>query len=82
MKKTLERLSKILNGKASHFLNVTQEKINETLANHIGDVRSAVLNLIFASLKGKEFIILNKLISIENRIYIFNYLKKYFLQKK
>ncbi|XP_043465311.1 cell cycle checkpoint protein RAD17 [Leptopilina heterotoma] len=51
MKKTLERISKILNGKASHFLNVTQEKINETLANNIGDVRSAVLNLVFASLK-------------------------------
>ncbi|XP_051161215.1 cell cycle checkpoint protein RAD17 [Leptopilina boulardi] len=51
MKKTLERISKILNSKASHFLNVTQDKISETLANQIGDVRSAVLNLIFASLK-------------------------------
>lgn len=54
MKKILERISKTLNGKASHFLNVTQDKISEILANHIGDVRSAILNLIFASLKVPE----------------------------
>lgn len=52
MKKMFERVAKILNAKASHFLNVTQDKINEVLSNNIGDVRSAVLNLIFSSLKG------------------------------
>ncbi|XP_033226549.1 cell cycle checkpoint protein RAD17 [Belonocnema kinseyi] len=51
MKKMLERVAKILNAKASHFLNVTQDKVNEVLSNNIGDVRSAVLNLVFSSLK-------------------------------
>ena len=49
----MKRVSGILNTKASHMLNVTQDKIDEVLSNSIGDVRSALLNLIFTSLKGK-----------------------------
>lgn len=37
------------------MLCVTQGKIDEVLANNVGDVRSALLNLIFVSLKGKEY---------------------------
>jgi hypothetical protein len=49
----MKRIAIILNNKASHMLNITQEKIDGVLSNSIGDVRSALLNLIFCSLKGK-----------------------------
>lgn len=48
----MKRVSTILNNKASQILHVTQKTIDEVLSNTIGDVRSALLNLIFASLKG------------------------------
>ncbi|XP_024942288.1 cell cycle checkpoint protein RAD17 [Cephus cinctus] len=51
MKNVLKRVSSILNLKGGHILNVTQENIDEILSNGIGDVRSAILNLIFISLK-------------------------------
>lgn len=34
------------------MLQVSQRHIDEILSNNIGDVRSAVLNLIFVSLRG------------------------------
>lgn len=52
LKNVMKRVSLILNNKASHMLHVTQNKIDEVLSNTIGDVRSALLNLIFLSLKG------------------------------
>ena len=54
LKTVMKRVSSILNNKASHMLHVTQDKIDEVLSNTIGDVRSALLNLIFVSLKGKN----------------------------
>lgn len=51
LKNILKRVASILNSKASELLCVTQDKINEVLSNNIGDVRSALLNIIFASLK-------------------------------
>ncbi|XP_058794083.1 cell cycle checkpoint protein RAD17 isoform X2 [Phymastichus coffea] len=51
LKNIMKRVSSILNSKASHMLHITQEKIDEVLSNNIGDVRSALLNLIFLSLK-------------------------------
>ena len=53
MKKMLIRVSRILNIKGAKFLRVTQNEIDEVLANNIGDIRSALLNLIFCSLKGQ-----------------------------
>ena len=52
LKNVLKRVSSILNSKANQILCVTQDKIDEVLSNNIGDVRSALLNLIFCSLKG------------------------------
>lgn len=34
------------------MINVTQHSIDEVLSNSTGDVRSAILNLIFNSLRG------------------------------
>ncbi|KAL0112732.1 hypothetical protein PUN28_012182 [Cardiocondyla obscurior] len=51
MKNVLTRVSNTLNSLASNVLNVSQRHIDEILSNSIGDVRSAVLNLIFISLK-------------------------------
>ncbi|XP_014228468.1 cell cycle checkpoint protein RAD17 [Trichogramma pretiosum] len=56
LKNVMKRVSSILNNKASQMLQVTQNKIDEVLSNSIGDVRSALLNLIFSSLKvSKKF---------------------------
>lgn len=52
MKNVLKRVMDTLNSAASDMLNVTQRHIDEILSNSIGDVRNAVLNLIFVSLKG------------------------------
>jgi len=41
------------------MLHVSQQHIDEILSNNIGDVRSAILNLIFTSLKGTHVIKLN-----------------------
>ncbi|OXU28242.1 hypothetical protein TSAR_010768 [Trichomalopsis sarcophagae] len=54
LKNVMKRVTTILNSKASHMLYVTQSKIDEVLSNTIGDVRSALLNLIFCSLKVKH----------------------------
>lgn len=51
MKNMLKRVTLILNSKASHMLEVTQDSIDEVLSNSIGDVRSTLLNIIFTSLK-------------------------------
>ncbi|XP_020295956.1 cell cycle checkpoint protein RAD17 isoform X2 [Pseudomyrmex gracilis] len=51
IKNVLKRVSNILNTVASDMLHVSQHHIDEILSNSIGDVRSAVLNLIFISLK-------------------------------
>lgn len=52
MKNMLKRVSTILNSKAGHIIDVKQDHIDEVLSNSIGDVRSTIYNLIFASLKG------------------------------
>lgn len=52
MKNVLKRVSSTLNSIAGEMLHVSQRHIDEMLSNSIGDVRSAVLNLIFVSLKG------------------------------
>uniref|UniRef100_A0A0C9PYN5 RAD17_0 protein n=1 Tax=Fopius arisanus TaxID=64838 RepID=A0A0C9PYN5_9HYME len=51
MKNMLKRISKILNAKFGDLIDVTQSVIDEVLSNSIGDVRSTILNTIFASLK-------------------------------
>ncbi|XP_076654665.1 rad17 checkpoint clamp loader component [Halictus rubicundus] len=51
MKNALKRIGDILNSIASHIVCVSQDKIDEILSNNIGDIRNAVLNLIFISLK-------------------------------
>lgn len=51
----MKRVSTILNNKANQVLQVSQSTIDEVLSNTIGDVRSAILNLIFSSLKGISF---------------------------
>ncbi|XP_072745522.1 cell cycle checkpoint protein RAD17 isoform X3 [Anoplolepis gracilipes] len=51
MKNMLKRVSGVLNSIASDMLHVSQQHIDEILSNSVGDVRSAVLNLIFISLK-------------------------------
>ncbi|XP_011871318.1 PREDICTED: cell cycle checkpoint protein RAD17 [Vollenhovia emeryi] len=51
MKNVLTRVSSTLNSIAGDMLQVSQRHIDEILSNSIGDVRSAVLNLIFVSLK-------------------------------
>ncbi|XP_012251324.2 cell cycle checkpoint protein RAD17 [Athalia rosae] len=50
-KNLLKRVSGIFNAKASHMMNVTPEIMEEILSNSIGDIRSTIINLIFASLK-------------------------------
>lgn len=52
MKNVLKRVSSILNSISSDMLHVSQRHIDEILSNNIGDVRSAILNLIFVSLRG------------------------------
>lgn len=52
MKTMLRRVSSVLNSIAGDMLRVSQQHIDEILSNNIGDVRSAILNLIFISLKG------------------------------
>jgi len=52
MKTMLKRVSGVLNSIAGDMLYVSQQHIDEILSNSVGDVRSAVLNLIFISLKG------------------------------
>ncbi|KYN02061.1 Cell cycle checkpoint protein RAD17 [Cyphomyrmex costatus] len=54
MKNVLKRISNTLNSIAGNMLYISQQHINEILSNSIGDVRSAVLNLIFISLKVPE----------------------------
>ncbi|XP_072745520.1 cell cycle checkpoint protein RAD17 isoform X1 [Anoplolepis gracilipes] len=54
MKNMLKRVSGVLNSIASDMLHVSQQHIDEILSNSVGDVRSAVLNLIFISLKVPE----------------------------
>ncbi|EZA61650.1 Cell cycle checkpoint protein RAD17 [Ooceraea biroi] len=51
MKNVLRRVCGVLNSIAGDMLHVSQQHIDEILSNNIGDVRSAVLNLIFTSLK-------------------------------
>ncbi|XP_011496745.1 PREDICTED: cell cycle checkpoint protein RAD17 [Ceratosolen solmsi marchali] len=51
LKNIMKRVSTILNTKVGYMLNITQNRIDEVLSNSIGDVRSALLNLIFYSLK-------------------------------
>lgn len=53
MKTMLKRVSGVLNSIAGDMLYVSQH-IDEILSNSVGDVRSAVLNLIFISLKVPE----------------------------
>ncbi|XP_012523873.2 cell cycle checkpoint protein RAD17 [Monomorium pharaonis] len=54
MKTVLNRVSKTLNAISGDMLRVSQRHIEEILSNSIGDVRSAVLNLIFVSLRVPE----------------------------
>lgn len=54
MKNMLKRVSGVLNSIAGDMLQVSQQHIDEILSNSVGDVRSAVLNLIFISLKVPE----------------------------
>ncbi|XP_011701517.1 PREDICTED: cell cycle checkpoint protein RAD17 isoform X2 [Wasmannia auropunctata] len=54
MKNMLKRVSGTLNSIAGDMLHVSQRHIDEILSNSIGDVRSAVLNLIFVSLRVPE----------------------------
>ncbi|XP_014483011.1 PREDICTED: cell cycle checkpoint protein RAD17 isoform X2 [Dinoponera quadriceps] len=54
MKNAMKRVSGLLNSIAGDMLHVTQRHIDETLADSIGDVRSALLNLIFLSLRVPE----------------------------
>lgn len=54
MKNMLKRVSGVLNSIAGDILQVSQQHIDEILSNSVGDVRSAVLNLIFISLKVPE----------------------------
>nr|XP_033337494.1 cell cycle checkpoint protein RAD17 [Megalopta genalis] len=51
MKNALKRIGESLNSIASNILRVSQDKIDEILSNSIGDIRNAVINLIFISLK-------------------------------
>ncbi|CAK9796453.1 Cell cycle checkpoint protein RAD17 [Anthophora plagiata] len=51
MKNVLKRIADTLNSIAGHVLNISQHKVDEILSNSIGDIRNAVLNLIFISLK-------------------------------
>lgn len=54
MKNVLKRVSNTLNSISGDMLHVSQRHIDEILSNSIGDVRSAVLNLIFVSLRVPE----------------------------
>ena len=54
MKIALKRISSTLNSIAGHMLDVSQGKIDEILSNSIGDIRNAVLNIIFISLRVPE----------------------------
>ncbi|XP_078044494.1 rad17 checkpoint clamp loader component [Augochlora pura] len=54
MKNALKRIAEILNSIASHMLCVSQDKIDEILSNSIGDIRNAIINLIFISLKAPK----------------------------
>ncbi|XP_034939120.1 cell cycle checkpoint protein RAD17 [Chelonus insularis] len=51
MKNMLKRVATILNSKGNQILEITQDHIDEVLSNTVGDVRSTILNIIFASLK-------------------------------
>ncbi|KOC59428.1 Cell cycle checkpoint protein RAD17 [Habropoda laboriosa] len=51
MKNALKRIADTLNLIAGDILNTSQHKVDEILSNNVGDVRNAVLNLIFISLK-------------------------------
>lgn len=57
MKTALKRTADILNSIAGHMLHVSQHKVDEILSNSVGDIRNAVLNLIFISLKGKHLVL-------------------------
>ncbi|XP_046423151.1 cell cycle checkpoint protein RAD17 isoform X1 [Neodiprion fabricii] len=50
-KNILKRVSLVFNTRASHMVHVSQHIVEEILSNNIGDIRSTVINLIFASLK-------------------------------
>ncbi|CAL7947033.1 unnamed protein product [Xylocopa violacea] len=54
MKTALKRIANILNSTAGRLLHVSQHKVDEILSNSIGDIRNAILNLIFISLKVPE----------------------------
>ncbi|XP_063978811.1 cell cycle checkpoint protein RAD17 isoform X2 [Diachasmimorpha longicaudata] len=51
MKNMLKRVAQILNARFGDLVNVTQAVVDEVLSNNIGDVRSTILNTIFASLR-------------------------------
>ncbi|XP_076755019.1 rad17 checkpoint clamp loader component [Xylocopa sonorina] len=51
MKTALKRIASILNSTGGRLLHVTQHKVDEILSNSVGDIRNAILNLIFISLK-------------------------------
>ncbi|XP_015109903.1 cell cycle checkpoint protein RAD17 isoform X2 [Diachasma alloeum] len=51
MRNMLKRVANILNARFGDMIDVTQTVIDEVLSNSIGDVRSTILNTIFASLK-------------------------------
>ncbi|XP_015433407.1 PREDICTED: cell cycle checkpoint protein RAD17 [Dufourea novaeangliae] len=54
MKSALKRIGGILNSIADHMICVSQDKIDEIMSNSIGDIRNAIINLIFISLKVPE----------------------------
>lgn len=58
MKNMLKRVSSILNMRYGSLIDATPRVIDEVLSNSIGDVRSTILNLIFASLKGNLLVFL------------------------
>lgn len=64
VKNMLKRVSGILNSIAGDMLQVSQQHIDEILSNSVGDVRSAVLNLIFISLKGIRVILIKPMSQI------------------
>ncbi|XP_076183227.1 rad17 checkpoint clamp loader component isoform X2 [Ptiloglossa arizonensis] len=60
MRNALKRIGDTLNSIAGHMIHVSQHKIDEVLSNSIGDIRNAILNLIFISLRVPEEQLENK----------------------
>lgn len=52
IKNVLKRVSSVLNSIGGDMLHISQQHVDEILANNTGDVRNALLNLIFISLRG------------------------------